>query len=494
MLRTQDLIKRIALHRFLRLRQRYVFTKGNKVRLRYVLSSGLVLMSALGFAATQITPVLSSLEIASADSAAAIEPSSGKDSVEWVMASNVQDGISSGMRKAPAAIQKASTSATALHIQQSQNVHLGRGDTLAGVLEEAGVSDDDAYQAVKALSEHVNPRSLRPGQVINIQFKPTEDDMQFSRMTMNLDPLKEITVRKENDKFLTNLKEKELKSRTYAGYAKIDSSLYGSAQKAGIPSQVVADVIKLYSRNIDFQRDLRQGDKIEVLYEGKETPDGEYAKYGDLLYASLTIGGKSVQIYRFEGDDGRVDYYGPDGKTTRKTLLKTPVDGARMSSGFGMRFHPILGYTRMHKGIDFAAPTGTPIYAAGDGTIDFEGRKSGYGNFVSIRHNSQLKTAYAHMSRFASGLHSGDRVKQGQVIGYVGATGDATGPHLHYEVLVNSAQVNPRSVDLPTGENLSGRQLARFKKTISGLGQQFASLTRGLNVAQGDGGVNSHIN
>ena len=180
-------------------------------------------------------------------------------------------------------------------------------------------------------------------------------------------------------------------------------------------------------------------------------------------------------------ENGRVDYFGADGTSTRKTLMKTPIDGARISSGFGMRRHPVLGYTKMHKGMDFAASVGTPIYAAGDGKVEYAGRFSSYGNYVRISHNSKLKTAYAHMLRLA--VKVGARVKQGQIIGYVGTTGRSTGPHLHYEVMVNSKQVNPNSVDLPTGEQLVGKDLRRFKSFVNTVKQQYVSLSHGQKFA-----------
>lgn len=477
-------------HRLLRFRHRYIYTKKNTLRLRYLCGHGVFLALAVVLAIknsqapfNQNTPVPFELALA-VDNTILDEPAAApsKGPVGWEIAEALQSRISSGIRKASVAIQKATGPRT-------QMVELGAGDTIAGALENAGVSRDDAYQAVKVLSAHFDPRTVRAGQVINVQFRPgAESQDEFARLSMDVGSLKQVTVTKESGSFSSATQEKSLQDKTYAGYARIESSLYGSAERAGIPPQVLGDLIKIYSRTIDFQRDIRQGDQIQVLYDGKETEDGEYAQYGNILYANLTVGGRSVPIYRFETQDGRVDYFDEKGRTTRKTLLKTPVDGARISSGFGMRLHPILGYTKMHKGVDFAAPTGTPIYAAGDGTVTFAGRKNGYGNYVSIRHTSGLSTAYGHMYRFASATKPGARVRQGDVIGYVGATGRATGPHLHYEVLANGRQVNPRSVDLPTGENLAGRELARFKRTIGSLTQQYAAMTQSMKLAASESG------
>ena len=186
------------------------------------------------------------------------------------------------------------------------------------------------------------------------------------------------------------------------------------------------------------------------------------AMAGDIVYAAMTLSGKRMELYRFTPKSGNTDYLDPKGDSVRKTLMRTPIDGARLSSGYGMRKHPILGYTKMHRGVDFAAPRGTPIYAAGDGTVEVAGRKGAYGKYVRIRHNSTYKTAYAHMSRYGKGIKKGKRVKQGQIIGYVGSTGRSTGPHLHYEILVNGRQINPRRVKLPSGEKLKGQDLEAF--------------------------------
>jgi murein DD-endopeptidase MepM/ murein hydrolase activator NlpD len=190
----------------------------------------------------------------------------------------------------------------------------------------------------------------------------------------------------------------------------------------------------------------------------------------------LTVNSQPIEIYRFTLKNGDIDYFTEDGWSVRKALMKTPIDGARMSSGFGMRHHPILGYNKMHKGADFAAPTGTPIYAAGDGTLEHVGRKGAYGNYIRIRHNSTLKTAYAHLNKFAKGMSASKRVKQGQIIGYVGTTGRSTGPHLHYEVLLDGKQVNPNRIDLPTGEKLKGTNYANLQALIKKRQKEFESM------------------
>jgi len=225
----------------------------------------------------------------------------------------------------------------------------------------------------------------------------------------------------------------------------------------------VVDMIRMFSYKVDFQRDLHPGDSFEVYYDYYYTPEGQPARYGAISYARMRLSGNDIALYRYQSDPNEpADYFDANGQSARGMLMKTPVDGARISSGFGSRFHPILGYTRMHKGVDFAVPIGTPVMAAGAGTIAFMGRENGYGNFVKINHGNGYSTAYGHLSRFAPGLRSGARVRQGQIFAFSGMTGMATGPHLHYEILVNGSQVNPLKVKMAQGRLLGGRERRAF--------------------------------
>jgi murein DD-endopeptidase MepM/ murein hydrolase activator NlpD len=224
-------------------------------------------------------------------------------------------------------------------------------------------------------------------------------------------------------------------------------------------------MIHMFSYEVDFQRDLRPGNSFEVLYSFYYTPNGKPAKNGEVSYASIHLADRTVTLYRYQPNgETTADYLNAKGQSARSMLMKTPVDGARISSGFGMRFHPVLGYTRMHKGIDFAVPTGTPVMAAGGGTIKKEGWEGGYGNFVLLDHGNSYATAYGHLSRFAPGVHIGSHVRQGQVIAFSGATGLATGPHLHYEILINGKQVNPATVKVARGRILSGHELVKYEE------------------------------
>lgn len=366
-------------------------------------------------------------------------------------------------------------------------IKIGKGDTFGEVLQRAGLSPVEVHNAAEVIKKHYDPRALKLGQTVRLRYDRAEDaaGAQLASLAMEIDAVRSVNLSRDDSAlgFKAEIDEKEILRKVEARRADIETSLYGSALKAGLPRAVVADAIRVYSYDVDFQRDVRRGDSMEVLYEQYETEDGRQVKTGDILMARINVGGVVKTAYRYETKDGRVDFFTEDGKSMRKALMKTPIDGARISSGFGVRRHPVLGYTKMHKGMDFAAPTGTPIYAAGDGTIERAGRFSSYGNYVSIRHNGATKTAYAHMSRFAKGITPGTRVKQGQVIGYVGTTGRSTGPHLHFEVIENGVQVNPRNMKTQQGESLKGTELAHFKDQIRRIDSQFASLTRGMKMA-----------
>ena len=243
-----------------------------------------------------------------------------------------------------------------------------------------------------------------------------------------------------------------------------------AAQDAGLPIPLIMELIRVYSWDVDFQREIQRGDQFEVLYDryvdGEAPRSANAVKVGNILYASLTLSGKELRLFRHRMADGRVDYFDPKGASVRKALLRTPIDGARLSSRYGKRRHPVLGYTKMHRGVDFAAPRGTPIMAAGNGVVEVAGRNGAYGKYVRIRHNGRYKTAYGHLTRYGRGVRKGKRVTQGQIIGYVGSTGRSTGPHLHYEVLAGKHRVNPLSIKLPTGTKLKGKQLVAFKSAM----------------------------
>jgi len=364
----------------------------------------------------------------------------------------------------------------------------GKGDTLMDLLVRNHVPREQAYQAILALGKVYDPRDLSPRHQITVFFHqdPAIADPQFSGLTIQKDVVSTVRVaRGENDSYTANREDKATHAALKGFRGKIDSSLFESAEAAGMPDSVILDLIKMYSFGVDFQRDLHSGDAFEVMYQQPVTDDGrDVSGREEIVYAKLTLGGRAMPLYRYKDASGDVDYYDENGQGAKKPLMKTPIDGARISSGFGMRVHPVLGYSKMHKGIDFAAPRGTPIYAAGDGVIEKMGPFSSYGKYVRIRHRAGIETAYAHMNGFKAGLHSGSRVKQGQVIGYVGSTGRATGAHLHYEILIASRQVNPATVKLAGGKALGGKDLKAFKSAAAQTNRSFANLGRAQAVAQ----------
>jgi murein DD-endopeptidase MepM/ murein hydrolase activator NlpD len=243
----------------------------------------------------------------------------------------------------------------------------------------------------------------------------------------------------------------------------IDRSLYGSTKDSGIENSIVTRFARLYGFEFDFQRDLRKNDKIKILYERYLDDDGIAQKTGNIIFSQIIGQEKNISLYRYEAPDGKTGYYTTDGKSIEKTLMRTPINGAKLSSRFGFRIHPILGFNAMHQGTDFAAPVGTPIMASGNGIVEYAGWKGGYGKFITIRHNSEYKTNYAHLSDYAKGMRKGTKVQQGQIIGYVGSTGSSTGPHLHYEIEVNGKKVNSQTLKLPDALPLEGNNKLIFE-------------------------------
>lgn len=344
-------------------------------------------------------------------------------------------------------------------------IELRRGDTLMDVLSRVGIQATEAYDAVSSLREVADLRRLRAGQRLVIELAPVESEERLRKLVLPLDAATEVhLVRAEDGAFAARSVERRLQREMVRVGGEIRDSLFASAVTAGLPSSALHQMVKLLSWDVDLQRDVHPGDRFETVFERKINEAGEPAGGGDLLFVGLKLRGREIEAYRFTTADGRVGFFDGQGRTLRKWLLKTPVDGARLSSTFGPRRHPVLGYTRMHKGIDFVAPTGTPVLAAGDGVVEFAGRNRGYGKYIRLRHNGEYGTAYAHLSRFAPTIKRGRRVKQGEVIGYVGSTGMSTGPHLHYEMLQRGEQVNPLTLKAEFSDQLPNVDLRRFQE------------------------------
>lgn len=372
----------------------------------------------------------------------------------------------------------AEITATATRVETTE-VEIAAGGTLMNAMLDLGIDTVQADASIDILRDVFNPRSIRAGQKVNVTYSGAD------LLGIDFSPRagERIEVALGDDGYVAREVVLPTQLSVEAMQGTIRTSLYQAAEEAGVPLAVLADLIRAYSFDVDFQREIRTGDNFEVLFEVFRDENGNVVRYGAPLFAELNVSGVTLPIYRYTPGSGFTDYFNDKGESVRKALLRTPVDGAKITSGFGMRDHPLLGYSRMHKGVDFGAPSGTPILAAGDGTIEFLGVNSGYGNYVRIRHNSTYKSAYAHMSRFGSDLGVGSRVRQGQVIGYVGATGLATGPHLHYEVMVNDEQINPLDIKLPSGEVLAGAELDRFYRERDALDGQYADLLAARNVA-----------
>lgn len=318
-----------------------------------------------------------------------------------------------------------------------------------------------------------------PGQEFDLVYAadPQKDSELLEQLSFQPDPETIVSVSRTDDGYQASSDKIELTPARNVASGTIEQSLFLAAERSGVPIPVLMNLIELYSYEVDFQRDIQPGDSFEVMYQELVNDAGERVRYGDVLYASMTLSGHEVRLYSYTDSNGETDFYNQKGESYRRALMRTPINGARLSSGYGKRKHPILGYTKMHKGIDFAAPTGTPVFAAGNGTIAKIGRNGGYGNYILLRHNDSYDTAYAHLNGFAKGLKQGSRVKQGDVIAYVGTTGRSTGPHLHYEILKNHVQVNPMKVKMPSGKTLKGDELKRFLADANGLRQQYAELS-----------------
>ncbi|HUC62569.1 MAG TPA: M23 family metallopeptidase, partial [Alphaproteobacteria bacterium] len=355
------------------------------------------------------------------------------------------------------------------------------GDTLMDLLRRAGVTSADAQDAIDAIRAVFDPRSIRPGNALTVTFGPDDSDSatppKLIKVSLPLDSTRTVEVRRDaTDGFDASNVAQPLAHELVRAQGTIRSSLYEDGIAAGIPAPILSEMIRAFSYDVDFQREIKPGDRFEAAFTRYVDGQGRVAKSGPLVYASLVLAGRRLSVYRFQPKGGVADYFNAKGESVRKALLRTPIDGARITSGYGMRLHPILGYTVMHKGVDFGAPTGTPIMAAGAGVVQMAGLSGNYGIYIRVKHNSEYSTAYAHMSRIAAGIHVGTRVRQGEVIGYVGQTGLATGPHLYYEVLVDGKQINPLSVRLPTGVKLAGTELKTFDRDKIEVDRELASL------------------
>lgn len=353
------------------------------------------------------------------------------------------------------------------------------GDTLATLLTRLGVADRAATDFIKADRVAHQILQLKPGKQVQVQTSP-DGVLQWLRTTVTSDRdglATNLVIQREGESFKAAETPTPLEKRVEMRTGEIRSSLFAATDSALIPDNIAMQIVDMFATDIDFASDLRRGDRFNVIYETL-WQNGEYVRAGRVLASEFINGGKTYQAVWFDEPGNRQGggYYGFDGKSLKKAFLKSPLEFSRISSGFSMRKHPISGQWKRHAGVDFAAVSGTPIRASGDGVVEFVGVRGGYGNFVEIRHWDKYTTAYAHMSRFASGLRKGMKVSQGQLIGYVGSTGWSTGPHLHYEFRVNNVARDPMSVDVPNAQPLAGAELQRFRAVASDMTHRIALL------------------
>ena len=349
-------------------------------------------------------------------------------------------------------------------IQNQHNkktIGIKKGQSLNSILSEAGASQKEIFNISKILRQYISLKKINTNQIFEVLTN--KDNGEIIRLTVNLDNINSLHIFKKDNKFVANKIEKVLYKKTVLGEGLIKSSLFQAAQKENIDAEVVVDFARIFGFEIDFQRDIRKNDIFQIVYDKYVDDDGELQKNGEIIYAYMKNRGREIALYRFVDQKGIPGYYQTNGKSIEKALMKTPINGARLSSTYGMRKHPILGYNKMHRGTDFAAPKGTPIMASGSGIIEMAKWNGAYGKYIRIRHNSKYKTAYAHLNGYARGIKRGAKVRQGQIIGYVGSTGRSTGPHLHYEVLVNGKRRNSQRLKLPSGRTLRGEDREKFE-------------------------------
>jgi len=344
-----------------------------------------------------------------------------------------------------------------------QKYYLQEGETFTGALKQADLQDDEINDVVNIISKKIDLRKLKVGTLIETYTKSVNDKKIINEIIIYPDIEKKIYVKKVNNKFVAGEDKKKLFSKLKLYEVEIHNSIYESLKKIDTPDEIIMEFVQLYSFDIDFQRDIRKGNKIKIFFEMYTDSQNNYVKSGNINFSEIILDDESYELYRFQSEgDEFVEYFNSDGKSATKALMKTPINGARLSSGFGMRKHPILGYNKKHQGVDFAAPTGTPIMAAGTGHIEFVGNNGGAGKYIRIKHLNGYKTSYSHLSKYASGIQKNVKVRQGQVIGYVGNTGLSTGPHLHYEVIFNGKRINPMKMKLPSGKQLKDKNLEIF--------------------------------
>lgn len=349
-----------------------------------------------------------------------------------------------------------------------------RDDTLQNMLSRLNIRNRDAYEFIRNDSTASEiAKALIPGKQVEAV---TDIDGNLVKFEFQLTANQYLTISKTIDGYQAEKQQRQLEVRPILKSAKINSSLFGATDDANIPDNIAIQLADIFESEINFHTDLRRGDHFNVIYEGNYH-QGELIKTGDVLAAEFVNDGKTFRAVGYRDSDNKMQYYTPDGKSLHKSFLRSPLEFTRVSSGFSVaRFHPVLQRVRAHKGVDMAAPTGTRVKASGDAVVDFVGQKGGYGNVIVLKHNNGISTVYGHLSRFAAGLRRGAKVTQGEIIGFVGMTGVATGPHLHYEFLMNGQHRDPMKVALPKANTIDARNKVEFMNISNQLSAQLRLL------------------
>ena len=345
------------------------------------------------------------------------------------------------------------------------NYEIKRGDTIQKILKKFEVQNNEIQNIINQYKKYGNPNQLLAGNEIDIIIKKnlSANKNTIEKFSVPITKSTTIAITKDEDnkitsnKIITKLYKKKILSENI-----IKKNLYSSAIEVNINPDTIIEFARIFGFEIDFQRDIRKHDYFRIIYEKYFDENGEFIKSGSTLYAHMSVNGREITLYKF-GNDKSYGYFNVNGKSVEKALMKTPINGARLSSSFGLRKHPILGFSKLHTGTDFAAPMGTPIMASGSGTITRAKWCGGGGNCIKIKHNSTYETIYAHMKSFGKGMKVGKKVRQGQIIGYVGSTGMSTGPHLHYEVIINGKKINSQKLKLPSGKVLKDDERKQFE-------------------------------
>ncbi len=358
------------------------------------------------------------------------------------------------------------------------------GDTLGKLLATARIASADAAPALAALTSLFPAHTLQPGQELTLRQDPAQNNALIG-LRIETRPGHVVTVSRSGSGWTAKEMQAEQHRHLVLARGQISGALFDNLQAAGLPPSLALGLVRVLAHEIDFQRDLQPGDSFAVLFERFRDADGQFLRNGEVVHAEFQLSDRRLSIWRHVTAEG-ADWYDDTGRSLRHTFLRTPLDGAHATSGFGMRHHPVLGFTRMHQGVDFAAPAGTPVYAAADGVVERIGHASGYGRMIVLRHAGGTETRYAHLSAFARGLKPGSRVRQGDVIGKVGSSGLATGPHLHYEILMAGRPVDPATAQAEAGTQLTGRDLAAFMAERRSLQAWLARLEPMQEVAAAD--------